>query len=49
MQRHGGLILCLDLDAFFGLDRLVQALVVATSLDATGVLVDNDDSAIGST
>ena len=49
LQRHGGegLILCLDLDAFFGLDRLVQALVVATPLEnATGVLVDDDDSAI---
>ena len=49
LQRDGGerLILSLDLDAFLGLDRLVQALVVATpSKNSTGVLVDDDDLAV---
>ena len=49
LQRDRGesLVFGLDLDAFLGLDRLVQALVVAAALEeAAGVLVDDEDLAV---
>ncbi len=46
-DRREGLVLLLDLDAFLGLDRLVQALVVAAAgEDAAGELVDDQDLAV---
>ncbi len=50
LQRDGGqrLVLFLDVDALFGLDRLVQALRVAPAFeDPTGELVDDLDLAVG--
>ena len=49
LQRDGGegLVLGLDLDALLRLDRLVDALVVATAYeDAAGVLVDDEHLAV---
>ena len=47
-DRGEGLVLLLDLDALFGLDRLVHALVVAAAVqDAAGELVDDEDLAVG--
>ena len=49
LQGDGGqsLVLGLDLDAFFGLDCLVQPLVVAAPReDTAGVLIDDEDFAI---
>ena len=46
-NRRQGLVLGLDLYAFFGLDGLVHALVVAAARQHTaGELVDNKDLAI---
>ena len=46
-DRREGLVLLLDLDAFFGLDRLVHALVVATPVEhAAGELVDDQHLAV---
>ncbi|SIH63488.1 Uncharacterised protein [Mycobacteroides abscessus subsp. abscessus] len=46
-DRRQGLVLGLDLDLLLGLDRLVQALVVAPPLEHTsGVLVDDEDLAV---
>ena len=46
-DRGQGLVFGLDLDAFFGLDRLVHAFVVAAAgEDAPGVFVDDQDFAV---
>ena len=46
-DRREGLVLGLDLDALLRLDRLVQALVVATAVqNAAGVLVDDEHLAV---
>ena len=46
-DRREGLVLLLDLDALFGLDRLVHALVVATAVQhAAGELVDDQHLAV---
>ena len=46
-DRREGLVLVLDLDALFGLDGLVHALVVAAAGEHTaGVLVDDEDLAV---
>ena len=46
-DRGEGLVLGLDLDALLGLDRLVDALVVAAAdQDAAGVLVDDEHLAV---
>ena len=46
-DRGEGLVLVLDVDALFGLDRLVHALVVAAAgQEAAGVLVDDEDLAV---
>jgi len=49
LQGHGGegLVLCLDLHCFFGLNSLVNTLVVSTSgQDSTRVLIDDEHLAI---
>ncbi|MDT7659487.1 MAG: preprotein translocase subunit SecA [Pseudonocardiales bacterium] len=47
-DRGQGLVLLLDLDAFLGLDRLVQTLVVPASVQhPAGVLVDDQHLAVG--
>ena len=46
-DRREGLVLLLDLDALFGLDRLVHALVVAAAVEhAPGELVDDQHLAV---
>ena len=46
-NRGKGLVLCLNLDAFFGLNGLVNTLVIAaTGQDTAGVLINDEHFAV---